>query len=89
LDLVGEKMTSLLPDPSLIDLLVDDDRIQDPLTYMNKSSELSVTLAEGKKLKNVRGERREGREERGERREDFLVYFVSTKVHEWVLKEEP
>jgi hypothetical protein len=32
---------------------------------MNKSSELSVTLAEGKKLKNVRGERREGREERG------------------------
>lgn len=77
MDLVGEKMTSLLPDPSLIDLLVDDDRIQDPLTYMNKSSELSVTLAEGKKLKNVRGERGERREERGE--EDFLVYFVSTR----------
>jgi hypothetical protein len=44
---------------------------------MNKSSELSVTLAEGKKLKNVRGERGERREERGE--EDFLVYFVSTR----------
>ncbi len=71
MDLVGEKMTSLLPDPSLIDLLVDDDRIQDPLTYMNKSSELSVTLAEGKKLKNVRGERGEGREERGERGRGF------------------
>jgi hypothetical protein len=41
-------MTSLLPDPALIDLLVEDDRIPDPLVYMNKSSELSVTLAEGK-----------------------------------------
>jgi hypothetical protein len=40
-------MTSLLPDPALIDLLVEDDRIPDPLVYMNKSSELSVTLAEG------------------------------------------
>jgi hypothetical protein len=45
---VGEKMTSVLPDPSLIDLLVDDDQIPDPLVYINKSSELSVSLAEGK-----------------------------------------
>ena len=78
MDLVGEKMTSLLPDPSLIDLLVDDDRIQDPLTYMNKSSELSVTLAEGKKLKSVMdaneiiGERRV---ERGERIFSFTLFL--------------
>ena len=42
-------MPSLLPDPSLVDLLVEDDRIPDPMIFMNKSSELSVTLAEGKK----------------------------------------
>ena len=47
LDLVGEKMTSLLPDPSLIDLMVEDEKIPDPLVYMNRSSELSATLAEG------------------------------------------
>ena len=37
LDLVGEKMSStLLPDTVLLDSILDDERITDPLEFMNK-----------------------------------------------------
>ena len=51
LDLVGEKMSStLLPDTVLLDSILDDDRITDPLEFMNKVCKEfpPVTLAEGK-----------------------------------------
>jgi hypothetical protein len=51
LDLVGEKMSSiLLPDTSLLDSILDDERIKDPLVFMNKicTEFRPVTLAEGK-----------------------------------------
>ncbi len=80
MDLIGEKMTSLLPgklsitfletvnsksqiylynvsdlihvqmfqDPALVDLLIDDEFIPDPLVYMSKKFEQTVVLAEGK-----------------------------------------
>ena len=51
LDLVGEKMSStLLPDTTLLDSILDDERITDPLEFMNKICKEfpPVTLAEGK-----------------------------------------
>ena len=50
LDLVGEKMSStLLPDTILLDSILDDERITDPLEFMNKICKEfpPVTLAEG------------------------------------------
>ena len=50
LDLVGEKMSStLLPDTNLLDSILDDERITDPLEFMNKVCKEfpPVTLAEG------------------------------------------
>ena len=50
LDLVGEKMSStLLPDTTLLDSILDDERITDPLEFMNKICKEfpPVTLAEG------------------------------------------
>ena len=51
LDLVGEKMSStLLPDIPLLDSILDDETITDPLEFMNKVCKEfpPVTLAEGK-----------------------------------------
>ena len=53
LDLVGEKMSStLLPDTALLDSILDDEGITDPLEFMNKVCKEfpPVTLAEGKKI---------------------------------------
>ena len=49
LDLVGEKMSGqLLPDPALMDKLLDDEAIQDPQGLMERQyvTGTSVTLAE-------------------------------------------
>ena len=50
LDLVGEKMGGqLLPDPTLIDRVVDDDSIPDPMSLLMRQQQgggTSVTLAE-------------------------------------------
>ena len=51
LDMVGEKMSStLLPDTVLLDAILDDERITDPLEFMSKVCPefQPVTLAEGK-----------------------------------------
>ena len=53
LDLIGEKMSiSLLPDSSLLDAILDDDSITDPLEFMNKVCKefTPVTLDEGNNI---------------------------------------
>ena len=47
MDIVGEKMNSMLPDPSNVEAVAVDDKIPNPLPNMNKHTFHSITLGEG------------------------------------------
>ena len=47
MDLVCEKMTSLLPEPSNIEAVATDEKIPNPLPNMNKHTFYTIKLGEG------------------------------------------
>ena len=47
MDLVSEKMTSLLPEPSNIEAVAMDTKIPNPLPNMDKHTFHTITLGEG------------------------------------------
>ena len=53
MDLVCEKMTSLLPEPSNIEAVAADSTIPNPLPDMNKNTFQTITLGEGKNCTSV------------------------------------
>jgi len=40
-------MTKIIVDPALVDVLIDDEMIPDPIVYMSRTFEQTVVLAEG------------------------------------------
>ena len=50
MDLVSEKMTSLLPDPSNIEAVAVDKKIPNPLPNMNKQTFQTIILGEGESI---------------------------------------